>query len=103
VNPLIEPLRIPSPEHHHRGKVDYRHHGSLCHLDGDKVPWVTKKLAGNCNGGGWLEGYCKDPYTKRTLRKRQSKQGQSLDGRDMSTKVIGLTNCHTSPLETYIL
>jgi hypothetical protein len=28
VNPLIEPLRIPSPEHHRRGKVDYRHHGS---------------------------------------------------------------------------
>jgi hypothetical protein len=28
VNPLIELLRIPSPEHHHRGKADYRRHGS---------------------------------------------------------------------------
>jgi hypothetical protein len=27
VNPLIKPLRIPSPEHHRRGKVDYRRHG----------------------------------------------------------------------------
>jgi hypothetical protein len=28
VNPLIELLRIPSPEHRCRGKVDYRCHGS---------------------------------------------------------------------------
>jgi hypothetical protein len=28
VNPLIEPLRIPSLEHHRRGKADYRRHGS---------------------------------------------------------------------------
>jgi hypothetical protein len=28
VNPLIEPLRIPSPEYRRRGKVDYRRHGS---------------------------------------------------------------------------
>jgi hypothetical protein len=28
VNPIIEPLRIPSPEYHRRGKVDYRRHGS---------------------------------------------------------------------------
>jgi hypothetical protein len=40
---------------------------------------------------------------KRTLWKRQSKQGQSLDGRDMSTRVKELTKYHTSLLETYIL
>jgi hypothetical protein len=28
VNPLIEPLRIPSLKHRHRGKADYRCHGS---------------------------------------------------------------------------
>jgi hypothetical protein len=28
VNPLIEPLRIPSPKHRHHGKADYRRHGS---------------------------------------------------------------------------
>jgi hypothetical protein len=28
VNPLIEPLRIPSLKHHRRGKADYRRHGS---------------------------------------------------------------------------
>jgi hypothetical protein len=28
VNPLIEPLRIPSPGHRRRGKVNYRRHGS---------------------------------------------------------------------------
>jgi hypothetical protein len=33
----------------------------------------------------------------------QSRQGQSLDGRDVSTRVMGLTKYHTSPLETYIL
>jgi hypothetical protein len=31
------------------------------------------------------------------------KQGQSLDGRVMSTRVKGLIRYHTSPLETYIL
>jgi hypothetical protein len=28
VNPLIEPLRIPSLKHRRRGKADYRRHGS---------------------------------------------------------------------------
>jgi hypothetical protein len=40
---------------------------------------------------------------KRTLKRRQSKQGQGLDGRDMSTRVKRLTKYHTSLFKTYIL
>jgi hypothetical protein len=40
---------------------------------------------------------------KKTLKRLQSRQRQCLDGRDMSTRVKGLTKYHTSPLETYSL
>jgi hypothetical protein len=40
---------------------------------------------------------------KRTLKRLQSRQGQCLDGRDMSTREKGLTRYHTSLLKTYNL
>jgi hypothetical protein len=40
---------------------------------------------------------------KRTLRRLKSRQGQCPDGRDMSTRVKGLTKYHTSLSQKYEL